>query len=70
MQIVESSYCAHIHTFCSHHLEQVLRALLEAKANIEATEEDGWTALMFCAQNGHVSVRSSLFEYVDSCRQS
>ena len=41
---------------CSHHHEQVARALIENGANIEATEEDGWTALMFCAQNGHEQV--------------
>ena len=38
--------------------EQVTRHLLEAKANIEAKENKGWTAIMFCAQNGHVDVRT------------
>ena len=49
--------CLIIHTSHSHHHDQVTRALIEAKANIEATEEDGWTAIMFAAQNGHEPVR-------------
>ena len=57
MQIVESRYSAHIHTFSSHHHEQVARALLEAKAAVDATDEAGWTALMYAAQNGHEQVR-------------
>ena len=59
---------AHFHTSCSHHLEQVVRALLEAKAAVDATDEAGWTALMYAAQNGHEQARSSQFEYVDSCK--
>ena len=41
-------------------LEQVARHLLEANANVNATEEDDWTALMFASQNGHVDVRCIL----------
>ena len=37
--------------------EQVARILLEAKANVNATEEDDYTALMFASQNGHADVR-------------
>ena len=53
--------CAKIHTFCSHHLEQVTRALLENVAAVDQTEEDGFTALMFAAQNGHDQVHSIQF---------
>ena len=38
--------------------EQVTRHLLEAKANIEAKNNEGWTAIMYCAQNGHTEVRA------------
>ena len=34
--------------------EQVARVLLEAGANIEATEEDGWTALMLACHPGAI----------------
>ena len=27
--------------------------MIEAKANLEATQNEGWTALMYAAQNGH-----------------
>ena len=37
-------------------LEQVARYLLEANANIEAKDNEGWTAIMSCAQNGHTDV--------------
>ena len=36
--------------------EQVARALLEAKADIEAVSNRGGTALMLSAQNGHEQV--------------
>ena len=51
-----------IHPSCSHHLEQVLRALLENDAKADATEEDGFTALMFSAQNGHDLCARALLE--------
>ena len=38
--------------------EQVARHLLEANANIEAVNNEGWTAIMYCAQNGHVEVHA------------
>ena len=47
--------------------DQVARALIEAKANLEAQQNEGWTALMYSAQNGHDQVRSSQLDYVDSC---
>ena len=50
---------AHLHMFCSHHLDQVARELLKAGAAVDATEEDDYTALMFAAQNGHEEVSSS-----------
>ena len=45
------------------------RALLEAKADLEAQMPSGHTVLMLSAQNGHEKVRSSQLEYVDSCGQ-
>ena len=53
---------AHFHTLCSHHLEQVARALLENKADLEAALPSGHTSLMIAAQNGHDQVRSSQLE--------
>ena len=60
-----------IHPSCSHHLEQVLRALLENAADVNAVQKNElkWTALMFAAQNGHDRVRSSQVEHVVSCGQ-
>ena len=40
----------------SHHHEQVARALIKNGANVNATEEDDYTALMFACQNGHEQV--------------
>ena len=59
---------ARFHTFPSHHLEQVTRALLEAKADLEKKTAKGNTALILAAQNGHEQVCSSQLEHVDSCR--
>ena len=36
--------------------EQVALNLLEKGAEIDKTEEDGWTALMFACQDGHSEV--------------
>ena len=47
-----------LHTFSSHHLEQVARELLEAKCNVDHQNNEGWTALMYAAQNGHEEVRA------------
>ena len=47
------------HAYPSHHLEQVARELLKAGAAVDATEEDGFTALMFAAQDGHEQVSGS-----------
>ena len=63
------SLCAQIHTYSSHHLEQVARALLENGAAVNSQANNGFTALMLAAQNGHDQVHSSQFEYVDSCRR-
>ena len=43
--------------------EQVARALLEAKANIEAAIPSGHTSLMLSAQHGHEQVCASRLEY-------
>ena len=51
------SLCTQFHTFSSHHLEQVLRALLENEAAVNSQNKNGWTALMYAAQNGHQQVR-------------
>ena len=45
--------------FC---LEQVALDLLKAGAAVDATEEDGWTALMFAAQGGHDSCALELLK--------
>ena len=57
------SLCTQFHTFSSHHIEQVVRALLEAKANLEVQTNQGFTALIYAAQNGHEQVSSSRIEY-------
>ena len=41
--------------YCSHHLDQVARALLEAGAAVNATMNAGATALMLAANNGHLT---------------
>ena len=46
-----------IHVFCSHHLDQVTRELLKAKCNVDAAANNGFTALMLSALNGHEQVR-------------
>ena len=46
-----------LHSFRSHHLEHVARELLKAKCNVDAAADDGFTALMLSAQNGHEQVR-------------
>ena len=40
--------------------EQVTRNLLEKGANLEAQQNEGWTALMYACQHGHSEVRLSL----------
>ena len=44
----------HISDITNH--EQVARALLEAKANIEAVQNQGFTSLMLSAQHGYEQV--------------
>ena len=44
--------------------EQVAGALLEAGPNVDATEEDDFTPLIFAAQNGHTEVRALQTKYV------
>ena len=46
-----------IHSFRSHHLEQVARELLKAKCTVDAAANNGCTALILSAQNGHEQVR-------------
>ena len=58
-----------IHTSCSHHLEQVARALLENNADIEKPNNNGWTPLMKACSNGHEQVRSYQLDCLDSCEQ-
>ena len=50
--------CSSLHTFSSHHLDQVARELLEAKCNVDHQNNEGWTALMYAAHNGHEEVRA------------
>ena len=40
----------------SHHHEQVARALIENGAAVNSQNEDGFSALMLSAQNGHEQV--------------
>ena len=54
--------CARFHTFSSHHLEQVARALLENWADLEKQTAKGFTALMLSAQNGHDLCARALIE--------
>ena len=54
----------HFHTYSSHHLDQVARALLENNADIEKPNNNGWTPLMKACSNGHEQVRSCQVEYV------
>ena len=41
---------------CSHHHEQVARALIKAGADIEKPNNNGWTPLMKACSNGHEQV--------------
>ena len=52
------------HTLSSHHLEQVARTLIEAKADLEKQTAKGSTALILAAQNGHVQVRTYVLETI------
>ena len=38
--------------------EQVARHLLEAGAQVDAQNNNGWTSIMFASQNGHADVRA------------
>ena len=40
--------------------EQVVRHLLEANANIEAVQNQGFTSIMLASQGGHADVRRLL----------
>ena len=51
-----------LHTSSSHHLDQVVRALLEAKADPEKVQADGVNALMLAAQIGHDLCARALLE--------
>ena len=55
MQVAICMRCIHI--CCSHHLEQVVRALLEAGAAVNSQANNGFTALMLAAETGHEQVR-------------
>ena len=51
--------CSSLHTFSSHHLDQVTLELLKAGAAVDKQGTQEFTALMFAAQNGHAQVCSS-----------
>ena len=55
--VITGAFVCFVHTFSSHHLEQVTRALLEAGAAVNSQKNNGFTALMLAAQNGHEQVR-------------
>ena len=42
--------------------ELCARALIEARAAVDATEENGYTALMLCCKNGHEQCVRALVE--------
>ena len=42
--------------------DHVLRALIEAKADVEHTLEGGWTCLMKACENGHDQVARAMLE--------
>ena len=48
--------CAQFHTFSSHRLEQVARALLEAGARKDVESNAGSTALSLARMNGHSEI--------------
>ena len=41
---------------CSHHLDQVARALIKNGAAVNSQDEEGYTALMLSAQSGYEQV--------------
>lgn len=43
--------------------EDLVRMLLEHAAHIEAQDRDGWSALFFASQRGHLGICSLLLEY-------
>ena len=45
--------CAQFHTFSSHHLDQVVLALIEANANLEHQNPKKVTALNMACENAH-----------------
>ena len=49
----------YFHTMYSHHIDQVARAMMEAGARLEVQTNQGFTPLMYAAQNGHDQVRKS-----------
>ena len=55
-----------IDAFASHHHEQVAQELLKAGAGVEVQNNQGWTALMYAAQNGHEQVCCSRMLSVSS----
>ena len=62
---VTGRHMLEIHTFSSHHLDQVVRALLENGGDLEKQQNQGFTALMLAAQNGHGQVRSTQHDRLD-----
>ena len=47
---------------CQNGHDPCARALIEAKANLEAQQNGGWTALMYACQNGHDPCARALIE--------
>ena len=52
---ISGSYITFTHD-CSHHLDQVARALIENGATVNSQANNGLSALMLSAQNGHEQV--------------
>ena len=49
------------HPSHSHHHDQVARALIEAKADVNKANHKGFVALMHASQNGHELVSMQMF---------
>lgn len=52
-----------LHHACVNGHAQMARALIEAKAPMEARENDKWTPLMVATTNGHTKIMVMLLEY-------
>lgn len=52
-----------LHLACGGGYKEVCEELIQHSANLEAKDNQGWTALMFCAQEGRLSCLELLIEH-------